>query len=92
MAQQTVTELPSLLQHIFGEHLLLCVQALVSVGREGCRTCSLQLLEVLVSVAALSRAPGLGDKVRVQMAFPQVEQLVPGKALIPKQSGAVIKC
>ncbi|EFB26972.1 hypothetical protein PANDA_021493 [Ailuropoda melanoleuca] len=46
----------------YGEHLLLCVQTLVSVCREDCRGCSLQLMEVLVTVLALSGATGLSDK------------------------------
>lgn len=39
------------------------MRALVSVGREDCRGCSLQLMEVLVAVMALAGATGLGDKV-----------------------------
>lgn len=53
-------------QRQYGEHLLLCVQTLVSVCREDCRGCSLQLMEVLVTVLALSGATGLSDKVRLQ--------------------------
>lgn len=51
-------------QHLYGEHLLLCVQALIAVCREDCRGSSLQLMEVLVTVMASSGATGLGDKVR----------------------------
>lgn len=50
-------------QRRYGENLLLCVRALVSVGREDCRGCGLQLMEVLVAVMALAGATGLGDKV-----------------------------
>lgn len=53
-------------QRLYGEHLLLCVQTLVSVCREDCRGCSLQLMEVLVTVLALSGATGLSDKVRLR--------------------------
>ncbi|XP_053069580.1 dynein axonemal assembly factor 5 isoform X1 [Acinonyx jubatus] len=53
--------------HLYGEHLLLCVRTLVSVCREDCRRCSLQLLEVLVTIEALWGATDLGDKVRETM-------------------------
>ncbi|XP_066198253.1 dynein axonemal assembly factor 5 [Saccopteryx leptura] len=53
--------------HRYGEHLLLCVQAVVSVCREDCRGCGLQLMEVLVTVMALADAPGLGHKVQETM-------------------------
>ena len=53
-------------QHLYGEHLLLCVRTLVSVCREDCRQCSLRLLEVLVTTEALWGAAGLGDKVRLR--------------------------
>ncbi|XP_030888045.1 dynein assembly factor 5, axonemal, partial [Leptonychotes weddellii] len=52
---------------LYGEHLLLCVRTLVSVCREDCRGCSLQLMEVLVTVMALSGATGLSDKVQETM-------------------------
>lgn len=50
-------------QRVYGENLLLCVQALVSVCREACRGCSLQLMEVLVTILAFADATGLGDEV-----------------------------
>lgn len=50
-------------QHLYGESLLLCVQALVAVCREDCRGSGLQLMEVLVTVMALAGATSLGDKV-----------------------------
>ncbi|KAF0882892.1 DAAF5 factor, partial [Crocuta crocuta] len=52
---------------LYGEHLLLCVQTLVSVCPGDCRGCSLQLMEVLVTIEALSGATGLGDKVQETM-------------------------
>ncbi|KAI5221447.1 dynein axonemal assembly factor 5 [Manis pentadactyla] len=78
--------------HIFGEHLLLCVQALVSVCREGCRTCSLQLLEVLVSVAALSHAPGLGDKVQeATAALAAAQDIDSTRDLYSEHTGALLE-
>ncbi|XP_016068440.1 PREDICTED: dynein assembly factor 5, axonemal [Miniopterus natalensis] len=53
--------------HRYGETLLLCVQALLSVCREDCRGCGLQLMEVLVTVMAFTGAAGLGDKVQETM-------------------------
>ncbi|XP_014651115.1 PREDICTED: dynein assembly factor 5, axonemal [Ceratotherium simum simum] len=50
--------------HLYGEHLLLCVQALIAVCQEDCRGSGLQLMKVLVTVMAFSGATGLGDKVR----------------------------
>lgn len=50
-------------QHLYGESLLLCVQALVAVCREDCRAAGLPLMEVLVTVMALAGATNLGDKV-----------------------------
>ncbi|XP_025719453.2 dynein axonemal assembly factor 5 isoform X1 [Callorhinus ursinus] len=52
---------------LYGEHLLLCVRTLASVCQEDCRGCSLQLMEVLVTVMALSGATGLSDKVQETM-------------------------
>lgn len=54
---------PLSLQHLYGERLLQCVQAVVSVGREDCRGAGEPLLEVLVTVLALWGPTGLGDKV-----------------------------
>ncbi|XP_075831016.1 dynein axonemal assembly factor 5 isoform X1 [Microtus pennsylvanicus] len=56
------------------EHLLLCVQALLSVCQEDCRTVSLQLMEVLVTILAVSGAPGLLKKVQEaqETLMPQV--------------------
>lgn len=47
----------------YGQHLLLCVRALVCVSREDCRGCGLPLLHVLVTVAALPGAGSLSDQV-----------------------------
>ncbi|XP_003481014.1 dynein assembly factor 5, axonemal isoform X1 [Sus scrofa] len=53
---------------VYGERLLLCVQALVAGSREDCREAALPLLEVLVTVLALWGATGLGDKVQETLA------------------------
>ncbi|XP_015974623.2 dynein assembly factor 5, axonemal [Rousettus aegyptiacus] len=53
--------------HLYGESLLLCVQALVAVCREDCRAAGLPLMEVLVTVMALAGATNLGDKVQQTM-------------------------
>ncbi|XP_044931138.1 dynein axonemal assembly factor 5 isoform X2 [Mustela putorius furo] len=52
---------------LYGERVLLCVQTLVSVCQEDCRGCSLQLVEVLVTILAFSAATGLSDKVQETM-------------------------
>ncbi|XP_007941344.1 dynein axonemal assembly factor 5 [Orycteropus afer afer] len=49
---------------LYLEHLLLCVQALITVCREDCCTCSLQLMQVLVATLAASGAPDLDKKVQ----------------------------
>ena len=51
-------------QRLYGERLLQCVQAVVSVGQEDCRGAGEPLLEVLVTILALWGPTGLGDKVR----------------------------
>lgn len=51
-------------QCLYGECLLQCVQAVVSVGQEDCRGAGEPLLEVLVTILALWGPTGLGDKVR----------------------------
>ncbi|XP_044903998.1 dynein axonemal assembly factor 5 isoform X3 [Felis catus] len=65
--------------HLYGEHLLLCVRTLVSVCREDCGQCSLQLLEVLVTIEALWGATGLGDKVRETMDALATAQDIDGR-------------
>ncbi|XP_032728744.1 dynein assembly factor 5, axonemal isoform X2 [Lontra canadensis] len=63
---------------LYGERVLLCVQTLVSVCREDCRGCSLQLVEVLVTVLAFSAATGLSDKVQETMDMLAAVQGVDG--------------
>lgn len=54
----------------YGDGLLLCVRALVAVCGEDCRECSLQLMDVLVTVLASAGATGLGNKVSVGDTLP----------------------
>lgn len=56
----------SVFQNSYLEHLLLCVQTLLSVCQEDCCAASLQLSEVLVTIMAVSDAVGLEKKVRAQ--------------------------
>ncbi|XP_013008094.2 dynein axonemal assembly factor 5 [Cavia porcellus] len=63
---------------VYLEHLLLCVQSLVSVCQEDCSMASLQLMEVLVTVKALSGATALGDKARETMESLAMVDNVPG--------------
>ncbi|XP_003416624.2 dynein axonemal assembly factor 5 [Loxodonta africana] len=46
------------------EHLLLCVQTLITACREDCSACSLQLMQVLVAILAASGAADLDEKVQ----------------------------
>ncbi|KAM5229071.1 dynein axonemal assembly factor 5 isoform 2-T2 [Ctenodactylus gundi] len=52
---------------LYLEHLLLCVQALVSVCQEDCSTACLPLMEVLLTVMAVSGANTLRDKAQETM-------------------------
>ncbi|KAF6280593.1 dynein axonemal assembly factor 5 [Rhinolophus ferrumequinum] len=61
-------------KRVYGENLLLCVRALVAVCREACRGCSLQLMEVLVTILAFADATGLGDEVQETMAVLAMEE------------------
>ena len=56
-------------QRLYGERLLQCVQAVVSVSREDCRGAGVPLVEVLVTVLALWGPAGLGAKVRGPSCF-----------------------
>lgn len=56
-------------QRLYGERLLQCVQAVVSVSREDCRGAGVPLMEVLVTVLALWGPAGLGAKVRGPSCF-----------------------
>nr|XP_058894508.1 dynein axonemal assembly factor 5 isoform X2 [Kogia breviceps] len=53
---------------LYGERLLQCVQAVVSVSREDCRGAGVPLVEVLVTVLALWGPAGLGAKVQETLA------------------------
>uniref|UniRef100_A0A452TIB1 Dynein axonemal assembly factor 5 n=2 Tax=Ursus maritimus TaxID=29073 RepID=A0A452TIB1_URSMA len=77
---------------LYGEHLLLCVQTLVSVCREDCRGCSLQLMEVLVTVLALSGATGLSNKVQETMdALAAVQDVDGSQALYREHVGPLME-
>lgn len=73
--REGVLTFSGLFQNRYLEHLLLCVQALLSVCQEDCRTVSLQLMEVLVTILAVSGSPGLLKKVR--QAAPHSYSLFP---------------
>ncbi|KAM6155395.1 dynein axonemal assembly factor 5 [Rhynchocyon petersi] len=51
------------------EHLLLCVQALLTVCQEDCATCGLQLMQVLVAILAASSTADLDQKVQGLLAL-----------------------
>ncbi|KAH0517829.1 Dynein assembly factor 5, axonemal [Microtus ochrogaster] len=74
------------------EHLLLCVQALLSVCQEDCRTVSLQLMEVLVTILAVSGAPGLLKKAQNTMdTLAEVEDTPSSQDLFRKHVGALLE-
>uniref|UniRef100_A0A2K5EZ71 Dynein axonemal assembly factor 5 n=1 Tax=Aotus nancymaae TaxID=37293 RepID=A0A2K5EZ71_AOTNA len=56
-----------LFQDLYLERLLLCVQALVSVCCEDCSTASLQLMDVLLTIMALTGSTSLRDKAQETM-------------------------
>ncbi|GAB1290384.1 Dynein axonemal assembly factor 5 [Apodemus speciosus] len=77
---------------LYLEHLLLCVQALLSVCQEDCRAASLQLLEVLVTVMALSGAAGLEKKAQQTMdTLAEVEDTPNRQDLYRKHAGALLE-
>ncbi|XP_072692728.1 dynein axonemal assembly factor 5 isoform X2 [Canis lupus baileyi] len=77
---------------LHGEHLLLCVQTLVSVCQEDCRGCSLQLMEVLVTIMALSGATGLSDKVQETMdALATVQEVNSRQDLYREHIGPLVE-
>ncbi|XP_050019176.1 dynein axonemal assembly factor 5 isoform X1 [Alexandromys fortis] len=74
------------------EHLLLCVQALLSVCQEDCRTVSLQLMEVLVTILAVSGSPGLLKKAQNTMdTLAEVEDIPSSQDLFRKHVGALLE-
>ncbi|XP_047389547.1 dynein axonemal assembly factor 5 [Sciurus carolinensis] len=77
---------------LYLEHLLLCVQALVSTCQEGCSVASLQLMEVLVTIMAVSGATGLGDKAQETMnALAAVENVPSSQDLYRKHMGPLLE-
>ncbi|XP_004629637.1 dynein assembly factor 5, axonemal [Octodon degus] len=77
---------------LYLEHLLLCVQTLVSVCQEDCSVASLQLMEVLVTIMALSGATALGDKAQETMESLALVENVPGSQdLYHKHMGPLLE-
>ncbi|XP_006167960.2 dynein assembly factor 5, axonemal [Tupaia chinensis] len=77
---------------LYLEHLLLCVQALVSVCGEDCSRASLQLMEVLVTIMAVSGAASLGDKAQETMdLLATVEQVNGSLDLYRKHMGSLME-
>ncbi|KAM6157055.1 dynein axonemal assembly factor 5 [Erethizon dorsatum] len=77
---------------LYVEHLLLCVQTLVTVCREDCSVASLQLMEVLVMIMALSGATTLGDKAQETMESLAMVENVPGSQdLYRKHTGPLLE-
>ncbi|XP_021496379.1 dynein axonemal assembly factor 5 isoform X2 [Meriones unguiculatus] len=66
--------------------------ALLSVCQEDCRAASLQLLEVLVTVMAVSSATGLGKKAQKTMdTLAEVEDIPSSQDLFRKHVGALLE-
>ncbi|XP_008849669.1 dynein assembly factor 5, axonemal isoform X2 [Nannospalax galili] len=77
---------------LYLEHLLLCVEALVSVCREDCCVASLQLMEVLLTIMAVSRAMALGNKAQKTMdTLAEVEDVPSSQDLYHKHVGALLE-
>lgn len=78
--------------NLYLEHLLLCVQALLSVCQEDCRAASLQFLEVLVTIMAVSDAVGLEKKAQKTMdTLAEVEDIPSSQDLYRKHVGALLE-
>ncbi|XP_062036464.1 dynein axonemal assembly factor 5 [Lepus europaeus] len=74
------------------QNLLLCVQALVSVCREDCRECGLQLMQVLVTVMAVPGTSGLQDKAEETLAsLAAVENVTGSQDLYRKHLGPLLE-
>ncbi|XP_032742731.1 dynein assembly factor 5, axonemal [Rattus rattus] len=74
------------------EHLLLCVQTLLSVCQEDCCAASLQLSEVLVTIMAVSDAVGLEKKAQKTMdTLAEVEDIPSSQDLYRKHLGALLE-
>uniref|UniRef100_G3V943 Dynein, axonemal, assembly factor 5 n=1 Tax=Rattus norvegicus TaxID=10116 RepID=G3V943_RAT len=74
------------------EHLLLCVQTLLSVCQEDCCAASLQLSEVLVTIMAVSDAVSLEKKAQKTMdTLAEVEDIPSSQDLYRKHLGALLE-
>ncbi|XP_062945575.1 dynein axonemal assembly factor 5 [Cynocephalus volans] len=77
---------------LYMEHLLHCVQALVSVCWEDCSGSSLQLMEVLVTIMAISGATGLNDQAQKTMdSLATVENVNGSQDLYRKHMGPLME-
>ncbi|XP_006889782.1 PREDICTED: HEAT repeat-containing protein 2 [Elephantulus edwardii] len=94
--QAVATELAHICQasenHLYLEHLLLCVQALLTVCPEDCAACGLPLLQVLVAVLAASGTGDLHQKVQEALASLAVVEGVHGpQDVYQKHMGALME-
>ncbi|KFO37623.1 HEAT repeat-containing protein 2 [Fukomys damarensis] len=77
---------------LYLERLLLCVQTLVSVCQEDCSMASLQLMEVLVTIMALSGATTLGNKAQETMeSLAMMENVPSSQDLYRKHIGPLLE-
>ncbi|XP_032462057.1 dynein assembly factor 5, axonemal isoform X1 [Phocoena sinus] len=77
---------------LYGERLLQCVQAVVSVSREDCRGAGVPLMEVLVTVLALWGPAGLDAKVQEALAeLAAVESVDGSQDLFREHVGALLE-
>ncbi|XP_021563260.1 dynein assembly factor 5, axonemal-like [Carlito syrichta] len=77
---------------LYLERLLLCVQALVSTCQEDCGGAGLQLMEVLVTIVAISGASNLEDKAQEVMdALATVESASSRQDLYRKHMGRLLE-
>ncbi|XP_003795509.1 dynein assembly factor 5, axonemal [Otolemur garnettii] len=76
---------------LYLERLLLCVQALVSVCHKDCSECSLQLLEVLVTVMAGSGTTSLSDKAQEAVALLAEVEGISSQDLYRKHMGPLLE-
>ncbi|XP_037669977.1 dynein assembly factor 5, axonemal [Choloepus didactylus] len=77
---------------LYLERLLSCVQALIKVGREDCGESGLQLLEVLVTLLAISGGTDLDAKVEETVdALAAVENVAGSQGLFRKHLGPLME-
>ncbi|XP_076996494.1 dynein axonemal assembly factor 5 [Tamandua tetradactyla] len=77
---------------LYLERLLSCVQAVIEVCQEDCCGASVQLMEVLVTLLALSGAPDLCAKVQETMdSLAAVENVADRQGLFQKHVGSLME-